>query len=184
MPLVRDAAARHKVPVPLILGVIQVESSFKPRARSSAGARGLMQLMPRTARSLARRLKWEDYEITDPAFNIEAGTVYLAYLLKIFDGDLRYALAGYNAGPSRVLRWVKAGRPLANYSERYAAAVLAARDAFIADPSGRDHRAKRATPERENAQLDRDGLRNLVNRQQLLYGERPDEVLPASRPAR
>ncbi len=180
MPYVERSAARHKVPPELVLGVIRVESNFWPKARSRVGARGLMQLMPGTARSLARRLEWEDYDITDPAFNVEAGTAFLAYLLRAFDGDVRLALAAYNTGPARVKRWQRKGKPLAAYSKRYVAKVLAARDRFLA-------RARGATPQPEPDEMDRDGLSSLIRDRSKLYGQRPDVELPAeqatSRPA-
>jgi soluble lytic murein transglycosylase-like protein len=185
MPLVDAAARRHEVPRALILGVIQVESSFKPRARSRAGARGLMQLMPRTAASLARRLGVDDdYAIDDPAFNVEAGTLYLAWLTRYFDGDLRLALAGYNAGPTRVKRWHREGRPLPRKVARYAANVLAARERFMARMVGtskEEHEGedKEEEDKEENEpQLDTAGLRDLIRRKERLYGQRPDEPLP------
>jgi hypothetical protein len=169
--LVDQAAGRHGVPRELVLGVIQVESGFDPRSRSSVGASGLMQLMPRTAESLARRLGRERYDIDDPEFNIEAGTAYLAYLMRRF-GDVQLALAAYNAGPARVGRVVAEGRELSAGARRYVAAVLAARDAFA---RGDSPRARSFTA---NVELDRSGLRRLLRQQQERYGERPDEALP------
>jgi soluble lytic murein transglycosylase-like protein len=167
LPIVERAASAHGVPVELVLGVIQVESSFDPSARSSAGARGLMQLMPRTAESLARRLGRDRFDLEDPEFNIEAGTAYLAYLLRRFDGDLSLALAAYNAGPVRVQRLAASGQALSAGSRRYVAVVLAARDRFA-----------RGAPAVDDQDLDRDGLRRLVQQQRQRYGERPDEPLP------
>jgi soluble lytic murein transglycosylase-like protein len=165
--IVDEAAVRHSVSRSLILGVIQVESSFNPQARSHVGARGLMQLMPKTAASLARRLgREDDYEITDARFNVEAGTLYLAYLLRTFAGDEALALAAYNTGPARVKRWQRAGKSLPVYSQRYVAAVRKARRRFAAGD---------AVPQLKE-QMDRAGLRRLL--QQKLYGDRPDEALP------
>lgn len=176
LPVVRQAAERHGVPEALVLAVIQVESSFRPDARSHAGARGLMQLMPRTAASLARRLGRESYDIEDPEFNIEAGTAYLAYLLKLFDGDVELALAGYNTGPMRVRRWVRGGRGIASSQvQRYAMTVLAARDRFL--ESGAAAEPPPAVVVADEG-LDRQGLRALLEEKQALYGERPDEPLP------
>jgi len=178
LPLVERASQRHGVPADLVLGVIQVESSFNPRARSPVGAQGLMQLMPRTAESLARQLGREDYDLEDPEFNIEAGTFYLSYLLRLFEGDTEAALAAYNTGPYRVLRWRREGRALADYSVRYAAAVLAARDAFKAGGSTMAVRFSPASRDvARRSELDRDGLRSLVRSRRQLYGERPDEAL-------
>jgi len=170
LPMVRRSAARHKVPPELVLGVIRVESNFWPRARSRVGARGLMQLMPRTAASLARRLEWEDYEITDPAFNIDAGTAFLAYLLRAFDGDVTLALAAYNTGPARVKRWQRKGRELPAYSRRYVANVLAARDRFL--------RRSMSSGAQASDDMDRKGLSELIRDRSKRYGERPDEPLP------
>jgi hypothetical protein len=142
-----------------------------------------MQLMPRTAASLATRLGRTDYELDDPEFNIEAGTAYLGYLLRLFEGDLALALAAYNTGPVRVRRWQREGTALPAYSRRYVAAVLAARDRFERGEAP----ASRPVLER-HPELDGDGLRALLRRQQARYGDRPDEAIPAeagpaSRPA-
>ena len=91
------------------LGLIRQESSFDIQAGSPAGAQGLMQLMPATAASVARRLN-EAMSLpaltSDPAYNMRLGTAYLQALLDQFGGALPLALAGYNAGPSRVLDWI------------------------------------------------------------------------------
>ena len=121
--LVRDAAKRHQVPEDLVLAVIHVESGFRPDVCSRAGACGLMQLMPRTAASLARRLGHEDYDVEDPAFNIDAGTAYLAYLLKLFKGDKAMALAGYNAGEAAVDKYE--GIPPYRETQDYVTRVMA-----------------------------------------------------------
>ncbi len=94
--LIRAAAEKHGLDEALITAVIAAESNFDPRAVSRKNARGLMQLMPETA---------ADYGVTDvfdPAQNIDAGTRYLKGLLARYEGDLRLALAAYNAGPERV----------------------------------------------------------------------------------
>src|SRR5918998_4289683 len=80
----------------LLHAVIWQESKYKPAAVSHAGARGMMQLMPATA----KRFKCED--VADPSQNIKAGTKYLRWLLKRFNGDVVLALAGYNAGEGSV----------------------------------------------------------------------------------
>lgn len=91
------------------LGLIRQESSFDIQAGSPAGAQGLMQLMPATAASVARRLN-EAMSVpaltADPAYNMRLGTAYLQALLDQFGGALPLALAGYNAGPGRVLDWI------------------------------------------------------------------------------
>ncbi len=91
------------------LGLIRQESSFDVQAGSPAGAQGLMQLMPATAASVALRLNEAVNQpalTIDAAYNMRLGTAYLQALLDQFGGALPLALAGYNAGPSRVLDWL------------------------------------------------------------------------------
>ncbi|HEV2862642.1 MAG TPA: lytic transglycosylase domain-containing protein [Pyrinomonadaceae bacterium] len=94
--IILHAGQRNGVDPRLIHAVIWQESKYKPEAVSHAGAQGLMQLMPATA----KRFKCDDRN--DPAANVEAGTTYLRWLLKRFDGDVSLALAGYNAGEGNV----------------------------------------------------------------------------------
>ena len=98
-PLIEDAASRHQVPVELIRGVILQESGGQCRAVSHAGARGLMQLMPATARRFGVKNSF------DPTQNIEGGTRYLRWLIDRFDGNIELALAGYNAGEHNVEKY-------------------------------------------------------------------------------
>jgi soluble lytic murein transglycosylase-like protein len=93
----RRAGRETGLPVSLLVAVAWEESRMDPRARSSAGARGLLQLMPTTAPTVAPQLD-------DPRTNIVAGARYLNLLVKRFDGDLELALAAYNAGPTAVER--------------------------------------------------------------------------------
>lgn len=95
----------------LLRALVAVESGGDPFAISRAGAVGLTQLMPATAREQATRLGVADFDeeqLTDPALNLRLGASYLARMLKRFDGDEAFALAAYNAGPQRVLRWREA----------------------------------------------------------------------------
>ena len=111
-PLVAAAAARNGVDPRLVWAVIRTESRFRPDAVSPVGAVGLMQITPSTGRWIASQLGSGRYErslLFDPAFNVQAGTWYLAYLLRSFGGRLPLALAAYNAGSDPVRSWVAAG---------------------------------------------------------------------------
>jgi hypothetical protein len=94
--LVREASNRHGLDPDFVNSVIKAESNFEPRAVSSKGAQGLMQLMPGTAFLLGVTNPF------DPQANIEGGTAYLSQLLDQYDNDAVKALAAYNAGPHRV----------------------------------------------------------------------------------
>ncbi len=92
-------AAKYGVDPVLVKAVIQVESAYDPSAVSYKGARGLMQLMPATAKRFGVK---DIYDIED---NIRGGVEYLAFLLKMFPNDMTRALAGYNAGEGAVVRY-------------------------------------------------------------------------------
>ncbi len=99
--LILAAARKHKVNPELVAAVIRAESAFNPRALSRKGARGLMQLMPATAKRYGVSIS----ELWKPERNIEAGVRYLAFLADRFSGDLPRILAGYNAGEGAVDRY-------------------------------------------------------------------------------
>ena len=104
---VAGAAQRAGIDPLLVSAVVREESSYNPLARSRVGARGLMQLMPDTARPMARvrGMAFQEGELLDdPAANIELGSAYLGGLVRDF-GDARLAVAAYNAGPTRVREW-------------------------------------------------------------------------------
>lgn len=115
---IRRAAEQYQVPEALVHAVILAESAYDPNATSVAGAVGMMQLMPDTARryGVANR--------QDPIANITGGTRYLSDLLQLFDSDLTLALAAYNAGENAVLEH---GRKVPPYDETrtYVRKVLA-----------------------------------------------------------
>ena len=90
-----------------VLGIIRQESGFDPHVRSSAGALGMMQLMPGTAQILARRLGYSygAGRLEDADYNMQLGSAYLGQLVDRFGGSYLMAAAAYNAGPGRPLEW-------------------------------------------------------------------------------
>lgn len=115
--LIRDAALQHDVPAALVQAVVKVESDFNARAVSPKGARGLMQVMPATARRFG--VANPDH-LFYPAPNLNAGTAYLAWLLKRYDGNLDLVLAAYNAGEGAVAtyRGIPPYRETRNYVKK------------------------------------------------------------------
>ena len=97
--LIYEKAKKYDVDPALVAAVIEQESRFKPRARSHVGARGLMQLMPRTGRWMGAR------NLYDPEQNVDAGVKYIKYLDKRFNGDLKKIIAAYNGGEGNVKRY-------------------------------------------------------------------------------
>ncbi len=103
-------AARLNIPNEWVFATIRQESAFGIKAQSSAGAMGLMQIMPHTGKALARENKhkrFDETELFNPELNIQLGTYYLAKLRKQYDGNMLLASAAYNAGPSRVNKWLR-----------------------------------------------------------------------------
>jgi soluble lytic murein transglycosylase len=113
----RDAAGRAVVDPMVVAGLIRQESAYETNAISHANAYGLMQLLPKTARLLARqeRVGYSRPRLTDPGYNLRLGTVYLAGLVK-FWGSFEAALAAYNAGEDRVGSW-RSGQSYAEPAE-------------------------------------------------------------------
>lgn len=103
-----NAARKAGIDPALVHAVIGVESAYNARAVSPKGAVGLMQVIPDTAR------RYGIENLMDPRHNLRAGTQYLSYLMRIFEGDLRLVLAAYNAGENAVLRH---GRTIPPYRE-------------------------------------------------------------------
>ena len=101
--------APMKIEPALAHAVARQESEFDPRAVSSASARGLMQLLPRTARKVAKSigLRYRRDRLFDGRYNIRLGAAYLGQLIKNYRGSYILALAAYNAGPNRVIRWLR-----------------------------------------------------------------------------
>jgi len=114
--MVDAASERFGVPRELVIAVSRAESAFRSEVKSPAGATGLMQLMPATARGLGVT------DITDPWQNLAGGTRYLRQLLDRFDGDVEKVIAGYNAGPGAVQKY--GGVPPYAETQTYVARVL------------------------------------------------------------
>jgi len=135
-PLV--VAAEFELPTDLLLGLIWVESRFRPDAVSGAGARGLTQLMPGTAGDMAERLGLPRHAARphDPSFAVRAGAAYLRLMLDKFHGDVNTALAAYAAGPGRVRKRLRKDGGLPSRARRYAGKVQRARRRFRPAPRG------------------------------------------------
>ena len=105
--VVLSETGTHRVNPFFVLAVMREESHFFAEANSTAGAKGLMQLMPATARMVARRnrLEYDDAALVEPSVNIPLGVLYLKRVLNRFDWNPVHAAAAYNAGPTAVKRW-------------------------------------------------------------------------------
>lgn len=110
-PIIAKAAAEYKVDPALVKAIIMAESGFRPNATSKRGAMGLMQLMPQTAKAMGVMNTF------NPKANIEAGVKYFKSLLKRYDGDVKLALAAYNAGSREVKKY--SGVPPFKATHRY-----------------------------------------------------------------
>ena len=105
-PLIEQAAKKEGIDPLLFKSLVEQESGYRPDVRSSAGAVGLTQIMPRTGRELASKLGLPDYDLTDPETNLAMGARYLRELLDMF-GDTELALTAYNQGMGNVRRHLK-----------------------------------------------------------------------------
>jgi soluble lytic murein transglycosylase-like protein len=114
--LIAAASVKYGVSASLIRAVIQAESGYNPHAVSHAGAGGLMQLMPGTAKHLKVADRF------DPSQNVDGGVRYLKFLLDTFKGDVSLALAAYNAGLSKVAKY--GGIPPYEETRTYVSRVL------------------------------------------------------------
>jgi hypothetical protein len=112
------AAQRFRISPAFLLAVARQESLLDPHALSGAGAHGLMQLMPETARRMADTLGWTGFEIERPSENVLLGAALLAELLDACHGEVPVALAAYNAGLGRAREWRERARDLDDFMER------------------------------------------------------------------
>ncbi len=116
-PIINTAAAKHSLDPRLLHAVIRAESAYNPNAVSHKGAVGLMQLMPQTA----KRFGVKDRE--NPTENINGGARYLSELLKMFESDIKLAVAAYNAGEHNVIKYGNKIPPF-NETRHYVAKVM------------------------------------------------------------
>lgn len=110
--IIEQRAREQGLSPQLVFAMVRQESAFDAEARSWAGARGLMQLMPATGKEVAQRLglRYSSSRLDDPDFSVRLGTRYFRQVLDMFDGNQELALAGYNGGPYRIKKlWRQAG---------------------------------------------------------------------------
>jgi len=110
--IVTTHARNHDLDPALLAAVVYAESRFDPNAESAAGAVGLMQLLPETARGIALRTggtRFVAADLRDPEINVRYGSWYIDHLRAHYDGDVRLALAAYHAGQGNVDRWQREG---------------------------------------------------------------------------
>lgn len=106
---IQKESSLQKIDPQIVYSLIRQESAFRVEAVSSSNAMGLMQIIPPTGQELAQDLKMKNFEtqqLFQPDLNIKMGTLYIARLMRSFSGNVSYALAAYNAGPTKVRRWM------------------------------------------------------------------------------
>ncbi|HEV2063340.1 MAG TPA: lytic transglycosylase domain-containing protein [Thermoanaerobaculia bacterium] len=169
--LIAAAAREHALDPRLVKSVMLFESGFNPKAVSRKGARGLMQLMPRTAAQHGVR------NVHDPAQNVEAGARHLSYLLDLYRGNLEKTLAAYNAGEAAVERY--GGVPPYEETRGYVSNILGAYNGR-SDMQGRFGRSS-APAFRSSKGRPVRVVRDANDRVLLTTGKTPAQVAPASR---
>jgi soluble lytic murein transglycosylase-like protein len=109
---IRKYAKKNGLDPYVVMALIHQESAFNPKAHSSVGAMGLMQLMPATARELGNRIQgsFRTSRLENPEFNIEIGTFHLRHMIDLFGGNVHLAVASYNAGQGNVMKWRRGNR--------------------------------------------------------------------------
>lgn len=122
-----EAAATYCVPKDLLKAIAKAESDFNPNATSGAGAQGIMQLMPATAKGLGVTDAYDPYQ------NIMGGAKYISQMLEKFNGNVKLALAAYNAGPNNVAKY--GGIPPFQETQNYVVKVLGFMEGGISAPN-------------------------------------------------
>ncbi|WP_440119758.1 phage tail tape measure protein [Paenibacillus sp. QZ-Y1] len=149
--IINKYASENGVDPRLVAAIIQTESTFNPNAKSGAGAMGLMQLMPKTAKGLGVKNAY------DPEQNIAGGTKHIADLLKKYNGNVEYALAAYNAGSGNVNKWIKKGQmgniPFSE-TKAYAPKVLANYNSISGTSSSSTSASSSSGSGKSNSKLD------------------------------
>lgn len=108
-PIIEKYSTEYSVDPLLVTAIIKVESNFNPEAKSKKGAVGLMQLMPQTAKDVARKYlylnNFDENKLYEPDYNIKLGVYYIKILSDMFNNNLNLVLASYNAGLGNVQKW-------------------------------------------------------------------------------
>ncbi len=117
MPNIQRAARKHGLSPKLLLAVTYAESCFNPKAKSRAGAKGMMQLMPGTAKMMKVKNSYDAYQ------NVDGGAKYLKRMMRRFNNNIPLALAGYNAGPGNVDKYK--GIPPFKETQSYVKGIMA-----------------------------------------------------------
>ncbi|WP_263975325.1 lytic transglycosylase domain-containing protein [Leptolyngbya sp. 7M] len=107
METIEQWAQQRQLNPMLVIALIRQESRFEPEIESSAGALGLMQVMPETGDWVAKQIGLQNYSLTNPVDNINLGTWYLDYTHREYTNNSMLAVASYNAGPGSVADWIK-----------------------------------------------------------------------------